>query len=137
MAINWNEYELVLEEDSDKECEVTERRMGHTETFVCPIADLKRGQSPNWIPQGNYSSYAGYQTYRISFIKADKEGVHLMVSRSYSDEIILKPDEPDNMWRSGWYDFGSWSYLVTLKLRKTTDKENKSTDKQIKKTSKK
>ena len=119
MAINWNEYELVLKEDSSKECEVTGRDMGGTETFICPIKDLIENNSPEWKPLGNYSSYGGYQAYHFSFKHVDDEGIHLVVDRSYSQDIILKPGEE---WSSGWYCFGEWSYCVRLSLRKTENK---------------
>lgn len=53
MAVNWNEYELVLEAESSKECEVTGRDMGGTETFTCPVSDLIENKSPKWTPEGN------------------------------------------------------------------------------------
>ena len=116
--IDWNEYELVLEEESEKECEVTGRDMGGIESFTCPLRDLINSDgTPQWTPKGDYYSYGGYQAYHFRFKHVDDEGVHLAVDRSYSQDIVLKPGEK---WSSGWYDFGSWSYCVRLTLRKIT-----------------
>lgn len=117
--IDWNEYELVLEEESSKECEVTGRDMGGIESFTCPLRDLiNPDQSPKWTPEGNYGSYGGYQAYHFTFKQVDDEGVHLEADNGYTSKILLKPFEPDNKWSSGWYSFGSWSYCVRLSLRK-------------------
>ena len=123
MAINWNEYELVLTEDSYKVCEVTGRDMGGPETFTCKISDLFKYNRPKWLPEGNYNSYGGYQTYQFVFKGVDDEGVHMVVDRLYHIDIVLKPGEE---WSSGWYSFGEWSYAVKLALRKIEKTQNKS-----------
>lgn len=117
MTINWEKYELVLVEDSDKECEVTGNNLGSAKTFICPVSDLEVGKSPNWIPQGNYSSYGGYQSIRITFQKLDNEGAHFELYLGYKNEIVLTPFEPKNKWESGSYGFGSYRYFVTLTLK--------------------
>ena len=119
MAVDWKQYELVLEEDSSKECEVTGRDMGGTDIFTCPVSDMIEGKSPKWIPQNCRDSYGGYQSYTFYFLRTDEEAVYLYTDRHYRVDIILKPGEE---WSSGWYDFGTWSYCVTLKLKR---KENK------------
>jgi hypothetical protein len=124
MAIDWNEYELVLEEESSKVCEVTGDDMGGSEFFTCPLRDLiKPDKSPRWTPEGNYGSYGGYQAYHFSFKGADDEGVHIAVDKHYKEEIVLKPGDK---WSSGWYSFGEWSYCVRLTLRKIEKTQNKS-----------
>lgn len=115
MAIDWNEYDLVLEEESSKECEVTGRDMGGTDTFICPVKDLIENNSPRWTPQGNYDSYGGYQSYSFTFHKVDDEAVYLSTDKHYHEDIVLKPGDK---WSSGWYGFGSWDYCVRLMLRK-------------------
>lgn len=121
--IDWNEYELVLEEESSKENEVTGDDMGGTESFTCPLSDLiNPDRSPKWTPEGNYGNYGGYQAYHFTFKKADDEGIHLEADHGYTSRILLKPIEPDNKWSSGWYDYGSWSYCVRLSLRKIENK---------------
>ena len=119
--IDWNEYELVLEEESSKECEVTGRDMGGIESFTCPLRDLINPEgSPKWTPNGNYGSYGGYQAYHFTYKKVDDQGVYLEADHGYASKILLKPFEPDNTWSSGWYCYGSWSYCVRLTLRKIT-----------------
>ena len=119
MDINWKEYELILKEDSSKECEVTGRDMGGTETFTCKISDLLQYSVPKWTPEGNYSNYGGYQAYSFSFKGIDDEGVHIITDKHYKTEVVLKPGEE---WSSGWYCFGEWSYCVRLSLRKIENK---------------
>ena len=115
MAINWKEYELVLVEDSSKECEVTGRDMGGIDRFSCPVADLVEKQSPKWTPENCRDTYGGYQSYTFYFLGADDEAVHLYTDKHYRVNIDLKPGEE---WSNGWYSFGTWDYCVTLKLRK-------------------
>jgi hypothetical protein len=115
MAVNWNEYELVLEAESSKECEVTGRDMGDTETFTCPVSDLIENKSPKWTPQGNYGSYGGYESYTFYFLRVDEDCIHLYTDKYFRQDITLKPGE---RWSSGWSSFGSWDYCTSLKLRK-------------------
>ena len=115
MAINWNDYELVLKEESSKECEVTGRDMGGIDVFTCPVANLISNQSPKWQPQNCRDSYGGYQSYTFYFLSADDEAVHLYTDKHYRVDITLKPGDT---WSSGWYCFGTWSYCVKLELRK-------------------
>jgi hypothetical protein len=115
MAIDWNEYELVLEEDSSKECEVTGRDMGGIDRFTCPVSDLIEGKSPHWTPENCRDSYGGYQSYTFYFLRADEEAVHLYTDKHYRQDIDLKPGET---WTSGWYSFGEWSYCVSLQVSK-------------------
>lgn len=123
--IDWNEYELVLEEESEKECEVTGREMGDIESFTCPLRDLiTPDRSPKWTPEGDYGTYGGYQAYHFIFKKVDDEGVHLEAENGYTTSILLKPSEPENKWSSGWYGFGSWNYCVRLTLRKIKQNES-------------
>ena len=112
MAINWNDYELVLEEESSKECEVTGRDMGGIATYTCPVGELlnKEG-SPKWTPEG----YGGYQAYRFFFERADDEKLYMRAEKNYTERFELKPGDK---WSSSWYSFGTWSYCVRLKLRK-------------------
>ena len=117
MAINWKDYELVLEEESSKECEVTGRDMGGTDVFTCDVCALIGNKSPKWMPQNCRDSYGGYQSYTFYFLNADDEPVHLYTDKHYRQDITLKPGE---QWSSGWYSFGSWDYNVRLKLRKKT-----------------
>ena len=118
MAINWNEYELVLEEESSKECEVTGREMGGTDRFVCPVSELiGEGKSPRWQREdGRNGSYGGYQSYTFYFLRVDDKAVYLSTDTHYRVDITLYPD--GEKWSSGWYDFGTWSYIVRLSLRK-------------------
>lgn len=115
MAVNWNDYELVLKEESSKECEVTGRDMGGIEIYTCPVSDLIENKNPRWIPQDNNSSYGGYQSYTFYFLRADEESIHLYTDKHYRQDITLKPGEE---WSSGWFSFGSWDYLTSLELRK-------------------
>ncbi len=117
MAVNWNEYELVLEEESSKECEVTGRDMGGTDVFTCDVSALIKTKSPQWHPQNCRDSYGGYQSYTFYFLSAGDEAVHLYTDKHYRQDITLKLGE---QWSSGWYSFGSWDYCVRLKLRKKT-----------------
>lgn len=117
--IDWNEYELVLKEDSSKVSEVTGEDMGGTESFTCKISDLLKCNEPKWTRENAYSDYGGYQAYVFSFKCVDDEGVHILPDRHYKTEIILKPNEE---WSSGWYCFGEWSYCVRLSLRKIENK---------------
>lgn len=111
MAINWNEYELVLEDSSSKECEVTGREMGGTTENTCPVSTLMSGDGhPRWS-----NNYGGYGSVRVIFLRTDDEAIHLRIHNGYDFEKSLKPGEE---WSSGWYDFGSWSYHVKLYLRK-------------------
>ena len=115
VKINWNEYELVLEDSSSKECEVTGREMGGTEENTCPVSELIANDgTPRWS-----NNYGGYGSVRVTFLSADDEGLHLKIYNGYDSEYTLKIGEK---WTSGWYDFGSWSYCVTLYLRKIENK---------------
>jgi len=120
MDINWKEYELVLTEDSHKVCEVTGDDLGGPETFTCKICDLLKHNVPKWKPEGNYSSYGGYQACNFVFKGVDDEGVHIVVDRFYHIDVVLKPGEE---WSSGWYSFGEWSYCVSLTVRKIEQKQ--------------
>ena len=120
MAINWNEYELVLKERSSKECEVTGRDMGGTDIFTCPISKLQKGLSPKWTPESGYGDYGGYQSYQFTFKGTDDESVHVSVYKHYHIDVVLKPGEE---WSDGWYEFGSWSYCVSLSVRKIEQKQ--------------
>lgn len=126
MAINWNEYELVLEEDNHKVCEVTGDDMGGIKTFTCKIRELLKHNVPRWKPEGSYSNYGGYQTYQFIFKGADDDGVHIVAYLHYHVDVVLKPGEE---WSSGWYSFGEWSYHVRLTLRKIEKTQNKSSKK--------
>ena len=121
MEINWNDYELVLKEESSKECEVTGRDMGGIDVFTCSVASLISNQSPKWNPKNCRGSYGGYQSYTFYFLGADEEAVHLYTDKHYRQDITLKPGEN---WSSGWYSFGSWDYCVRLELRKIQQKES-------------
>ncbi len=113
-SINWNEYELVLEDTSSKECEVTGRETGATEINTCPVSALLGNGQPHWS-----GSYGGYGSVRVSFISADDEGLHLNIYNGYDFPYTLKLGET---WSSGWYSFGSWDYLVKLYIRKIGEK---------------
>jgi len=115
MAVNWNDYELVLKEESSKECEVTGRDMGGIEIYTCPVSDLIENKNPRWTPKDSNSSYGGYQSYTFYFLRADEESIHLYTDKHYRQDITLKPGEE---WSSGWFSFGSWDYLTSLELRK-------------------
>ena len=121
MAVNWNDYELVLEEESSKECEVTGRDMGGIATYTCPVSDLIENKSPRWQSKKGSDGYGGYQSYTFYFLSADEEAVHLYTDKHYRQDITLRPDES---WSSGWYGFGTWSYCVRLKLRKKQQKDS-------------
>lgn len=110
MKIDWNEYELVLEDSSSKECEVTGREMGGTEINTCPLSTLIQNASPSWS-----KGYGGYGSVGVTFLGADDEGVHLKIHNGYDSLQTLKPGDS---WSSGWYDFGTWSYHVEIYLRK-------------------
>lgn len=115
MAVNWNDYELVLKEESSKECEVTGRDMGGIDVYTCDVSKLIENNSPAWQPEKGSASYGGYQSYRFYFLSADDEAVHLYIDKHYRQDITLRPGES---WSSGWYGFGTWSYCVRLELRK-------------------
>ena len=51
MAVNWNDYELVLKEESSKECEVTGRDMGVTKVYTCDVSKLIENNSLAWQPE--------------------------------------------------------------------------------------
>lgn len=121
MAINWNDYELVLEEDSSKECEVTGREMGGIDVFTCPVSDLIENKSPQWHSKSGSYSYGGYQSYTFYFLSADNEAVNLYTDKHYRQDIKLLPD--GEKWSSGWYSFGEWSYCVRLYVRKIKTNE--------------
>jgi len=122
MKVNWNDYELVLEEESSKECEVTGRDMGGIDRFTCDVSTLvDRDKSPRWIPENCRDSYGGYQSYTFYFLSVDDEAVHLYTDKHYREDIILHPGKK---WSSGWYSFGSWDYCVRLELRKKQQKES-------------
>ena len=114
MAVNWNNYELVLEEESSKECEVTGRDMGGVDVFTCDVSKLIGNESPRWQTENGSASYGGYQSYTFYFLSADDEAVHLYTDKHYRQDITLRPGES---WSSGWYSFGTWDYCVRLKLR--------------------
>ena len=107
--INWNEYELVLEDSSSKECEVTGREMGGTEEHTCPISKLIANEQVRWS-----GDYGGYSAIRVTFLGADEDGVHLNIYNGYEALCTLKIGE---RWSSGWYSFGTWDYHVALFLR--------------------
>ena len=117
--IDWNEYELVLESSSEKECEVTGREMGGTEEHTCPVSKLLSDEQAHWS-----GDYGGYGAVRVTFLGADEEGLHLKIYHSYESLYTLKPGE---RWSSGWYSFGSWNYHVALYLRKKANNTNTST----------
>ena len=119
MAINWSEYELVLEENSSKECEVTGRDMGGTKTFTCPVSALTGDELPRWTSDSNYR-YGGYQAYTFYFLRTDDEAIYLYTDKFHRQEIRLQPNE---IWSSGWYSFGEWSYCVRLQVRKKQTNE--------------
>lgn len=108
--INWNEYELVLEDSSSKECEVTGREMGGTEVHTCPVSELIANEQVRWS-----RDYGGYGSVRVTFLSANEEGVHLNIYNGYDALYTLKIGEK---WTSGWYSFGSWDYYVKIYLRK-------------------
>lgn len=110
MAINWKEYELVLEASNSKECEVTGRDMGGTSTHTCPVSKLVEGEVVPWEP-----GYGGYESVEFKFEGTDDEAVHLTIYRMYHIHQALKPGEE---WSSGWYGFGTWDYKAVVKLRK-------------------
>ena len=116
MATNWNDYELVLEATDSKECEVTGRSMGGSNTHVCPISEMKENELVRWEP-----SYGGYDAVKVTFLSSDDTAIYLDIDNGYSSKRSLKPNEE---WRSGWYSFGSWDYHVTLKLRKKQDRRD-------------
>ena len=116
MAVNWNDYELVLKEESSKECEVTGRDMGVTKVYTCDVSKLIENNSLAWQPEKGSDSYGGYQSYTFYFLSADDEAVHLYTNKHYRQDIKLLPD--GEKWSSGWYGFGTWSYCVRLELRK-------------------
>lgn len=118
MAVNWNDYELVLEEESSKECEVTGREMGGTNRYVYPVSELiDSDMSLRWKREdGREGSYGGYQSYTFYFLRVDGDAVYLYTDKHYRVDITLHPDGEE--WSSGWYDFGTWSYCVRLSLRK-------------------
>ena len=116
MATNWNDYELVLEASDSKECEVTGRNMGGTNTHVCPVSKLKENEQVRWEP-----SYGGYHAVKVTFLSTDDTAIHLSIDIGFPSEQSLKPGEE---WRSGWYSFGSWDYHVALKLQKKTEKQD-------------
>lgn len=115
MAINWNEYELVLEATDSKNCEVTSRDMGGVAVHSCPISKMKAGEQVPWEP-----SYDGYESVKVVFLGAG-EAVHLCLYNGYEFNKDLRPGET---WESGWYSFGSWDYHVALKLQKKTEKQD-------------
>lgn len=110
MAMNWKEYELVLEAKDHKVCEVTGRNMGGTSIHTCPVSKLVKNKEVPWKP-----SYGGYEAVECKFAGTDNEAVHLIFFKGLHIEKALKPDES---WLSGWYSFGSWDYCVEVKLRK-------------------
>ena len=121
MAVNWNDYELVLKEESSKECEVTGRDMGGIVVFTCDVRTLIENKSPRWQPEKGSTSYGGYQSYTFYFLNADDEAVHLYTNKHYRQDITLHPDDH---WSSGWYSFGTWNYHVSLELRKKQQKDS-------------
>ena len=108
--INWKEYELVLEDSSSKECEVTGQEMGGTEEHTCPISKMIADEKVRWS-----GDYGGYSAIRVIFLGADEDGVHLKIYNGYEALYTLKIGE---RWSSGWYSFGTWDYHVALFLRK-------------------
>lgn len=110
MALKIEDYELALIASDQKECEVTGRDMGGTETHVCPLNKMEAGKMVVWEP-----SYGGYGSVKVTFLGVDDEAVHLSIYNGYDSDKDLKPGEE---WNSGWYDFGSWSYHVKIKLQK-------------------
>lgn len=116
MAVEWKKYELVLEESDSKECEVTGRDMGGTQTHVCPVAKMKKNSNVMWEP-----AYGGYHAVKVTFLDTDDEAVHLHIYNGYDIDKYLKPGEE---WNSGWYSFGSWNYYVAIRLKKTASHED-------------
>lgn len=110
MAVDWKNYELVLEASDRKECEVTGRDMGGTEEYTCPVCKLKENEPVPWEP-----SYGGYEAINVSFLRTDDEAVYLNIHSFYHSEKALKPGED---WESGWWSFGTWDYHVRITLRK-------------------
>lgn len=117
MAINWKDYKLVLIDESKKECEVTGRDMGGIENHECPVDKMKAGEQVMWTP-----GYGGYQTVDCKFQGADDEGIHLIIHSGYDIQKTLKPGEE---WSSGWYSFGTWDYIVKIRLEKIVKEEEK------------
>lgn len=107
--IDWNEYELVLEASSEKECEVTGRDMGGTDVYTCPVSRLIANEPARWS-----GDYGGYAAIRVTFLSADDEGLHLRLYNGYDFLHTLKLGE---RWSSGWYSFGTWNYHVALYLQ--------------------
>lgn len=120
MAVNWNEYELVLEASERKENEVTGETMGDTSIHTCPVNKLVKDKLVPWEP-----GYGGYEVYEFTFAGVDDEAVHLVIYRWCHQNVALKPGEE---WSSGWYSFGSWDFDVRVTLRKikTASKEEDS-----------
>ena len=117
MKINWENYELVLLATDHKECEVTGRDMGGTTTHVCPISKMVENKQVTWEPD-----YSGYQSVGVTFLGADDEVVRFRIYNGYNSNHDFKPGDE---WSSGWYDFGSWSYHVKLKLQKIKEEDSK------------
>ncbi len=92
--------------------------MGGATTHVCPISKMVENKQVTWDPY-----YGGYHSVVVTFLGTDDEVAHFRIYNSYNSDHDFKPNDE---WSSGWYDFGSWSYHVKLKLQKIKEKEEES-----------
>lgn len=111
MAMNWNEYEIILLDESSKECEVTGREMGgEVVNSSGPISKLVPNTPINWS-----NHYGGYGSVEVKFLGTENDGVVLDIYNGYHAKHTLHLGDE---WTSGWNSFGTWDYFVTIYIQK-------------------
>lgn len=113
MATNWQNYELVLVDENSKTSEVTGEDMGFKARHVAPVSKMIHGELVWWTPY-----YGGYETVKVTFLGTTDDAIRLQLHNGYTFEKELKPGEE---WASGWYEFGTWSHYVTIRLQEKED----------------